>query len=221
MDIDLIIAAVAGFSVAALGFLAWIQIRRARSSRLEMPSTIVAADLYRHWRASGPPCGHPEYLVSCDDDTRERWFKLGSYVKRTWGPLLILILLAGMWSCSGVSLKRGGMEFGFCAAEQVLVPSLGSLGAQLERRADWQTWGMERLGGALGGAALCGLRALATSLRADGISEGPREEEKVIRRLAARCGPTPSPGQCAGAEERAAWLLWKLSGKAWPASGEG
>jgi hypothetical protein len=98
-----------------------------------------------------------------------------------------------------------------------VLPTLSSLGQALATRPDWQTWGLSTLGGALGPSVVCALRALATAHKAD-AAVTPAEDLVILRRLAARCGPK---GECAGAEERAAWLLWRASGRAWPASGEG
>ena len=131
-------------------------------------------------------------------------------------PLLALVLLAHP-ACTARQAKIGALDFAACAGADVVLPSVAGLARQLVGRTDWQTWGLTQLAGALGPATACGLHALATALRAD----APRpvaDDLAVLRRLAARCGPA---GTCQGAEERAAWILWRASGRPFPPSGEG
>lgn len=131
--------------------------------------------------------------------------------------VLLVALCVPQASCTARQAKIGALDFAACAGADVVLPSVAGLARQLVARTDWQTWGLTQLGGALGPATACGLHALATALRAD----APRpavDDLAVLRRLAARCGPA---GTCQGAEERAAWILWRASGRPFPSSGEG
>jgi hypothetical protein len=124
--------------------------------------------------------------------------------------LLALALLAMQPACTARQAKIGALEFAACEGQEVVLPTLSSLGQALATRPDWQTWGLSTLGGALGpsvnsSAPILACRAVHAGCMASSASASSEilPDSKARRRRALTTSASKMPRATARASRKA------------------